>query len=145
MSLTIILETLQEINEGITGVTRAFTRPPETIETAHLPAIAVVLGTWGINEAPAMQDRRRVDHHLKLRVYGNPIGQELNHAARQADLEPFFERVLDAYDAAILLNEKDGSRYESKITGVRYGVATGYDILEFDLDIVEKYDVTFDT
>ena len=145
MSLTAIVDRLQTINAGITGITRAFKRPPETIETAQLPAIAVVLGTWVIRDDEPYISGRRVEHNLKLRVYGNPHGQELNHAARQADLEPFFERVLDTYQQAMLLNELDGSRYEAKITGCRYGVAGGYDTLEFDLLIVEKYIVTVDT
>ena len=147
MSLSNIIDRLYEINRDIEGVETAFRRPPMALDTATLPAMMVVLDRWDVGNAPSYA--RRVVHHLLLRVYGDPIGQEQDVAERQSRLEPFLERILNAYDAAVKLNSHaDILAGWQRISGVTLRVlpyaGTSYTVLEFALEIHEETTVTVD-
>lgn len=147
MSLTNIIDRLYEINRDITGIETAFRRPPMALDTAELPAIMVVLDNWTVGHRPS--DARQTVHHLLLRVYGTPTGQQQDVAARQEELEPFLERVLNAYDATVKLNGlSDMLAGWQGITAVRWRIlpyaGTEYPALEFSLDIHEETIVTVD-
>jgi hypothetical protein len=107
----------------------------------------VVLDSWDVRDMPAYA--RRVDHHLLVRVYGDSSGQDADIAARQQELEPFLERVLNAYDAAVKLDSLDDvlAGYQA-IRSVRFRVLpyAGVDhaVLEFAMDIREETNVTVD-
>lgn len=144
MSLTAIVDQLLTINEKIVGVRRAFARPPQTLSDADIPAIAVLWRNTDVLASDPYMEGRKLHHHFALRLYGPGLGQDTGHASRQERIEPFFERILDAYDAALLLNELDASRYESLITAVRYTTIGQYQVMEFELTVKEKYAVTVD-
>jgi len=148
MSLTNIIDRLYEINRDITGVRRAFRRPPMKLDTAELPALMVVLADWEVRNRPAYA--RRVVHRFSLRLYGSPVGQDEDLAARQAELEPFFERILNAYDAAVMLNDLDDvlAGWQG-IPAVSWRImpyaGIDYPVLDFTLEVREETNVTVDT
>lgn len=141
MSLSNIIDRLYEINADIEGINRAFRRPPMRLDAAEIPAIMVILDRWDVSDMPAYA--RRTDHHLLLRVYGDSAGQDADIAARQQELEPFLERVLNAYDKAIKLNSlEDVLAGYQNITAVRFRVlpyaGVNHAALEFDLFVREE-------
>jgi len=139
MSLSSVLAAMQTINSNVTGVAQAFTRPPQVIDTADIPSLITYWQSSAITNPNYTQ--REVTHTIMIRLVGEPLGQNIDHAARQERLEPFFERVLDAYDGAVQLGSLSGV-HRSEIINAVANWAGEYATIEFTFQITEKYNVT---
>jgi len=146
VTLALIVQRLEDILETVEGVTRAFGRPPQALNTGDLPALVVRWLRSDINESEPYQTGRRLDHHFVVRIYGAPGGQDVDAATRQERLEPYLERVLDRLSAAVLLDGLDSTRYNlSDTMSARLTEIGDYPVIEIELTVTEKYVITVGT
>lgn len=146
MNLGDLFARLYDINSEISGITRAFERPPMKLDTDDIPACMVDWRNPMATYSTYAASGRRTDWHLQIEIWGYPSGQRTDYAERQQDLEAFPERVFDAYEAAVKLDELTGVQF-TNLGAVRfvwrtYGGEVSYPVLEFDLDVIEKTAIT---
>ena len=146
MDLGNLFERLRVINAGISGVEMAYKRPPMVIDTAQLPAAMVDWRNPMATYSTYAASGRKTIWHLQIEIWGDPTGLNTGLAQLQEDLEAFPERVFDAYEAAVKLDELTGVQY-ADLGAVRfvwrtYGGEARYPVFEFDLDVTEKVAIT---
>lgn len=141
MSLQNIFTKLQTLHTTVTGITRAYTYPPNSINTGDAPCIWAVPDTG--EYSLYSQNGRRIDHHVIVRIYGTPIGQGADPEARLLELTPFVERISNLYLANQSLESTDyvvsidADSYQFVVAA--YG-KTNWAALEFRVTVTEKED-----
>ncbi len=141
MELSTIKDKIEAINGAVTGITKSLDSPPDDLPTAWIPCIFPMLRNF--ETSYAANGLGRFDLHFVLQLWGDAIGQNMDVRTRLAKLDPFPERLRDAYAAHIKL---DSTVDQCALTGGRFAVmAYGqieHAMIEFDLDVVVKDAVT---
>lgn len=96
MSISTVSVRLAAMCANITGITKAFARIPRKLEDAELPAAVVFPGQATYERAGG--DVRRVTRDYQIAVYVLK-GLQGGETQGQEAVEPFFERVLDYFEA----------------------------------------------
>lgn len=142
MTFTAVKDAIETVNKTVSGLKTVHRDPPENIESAQVPLMTALMRDVDPISYNAAE-QCRMEYHFALQIWGDAIGQGKDYRARMAKLEPFMERVRDAYAAHITLNRECD---HCELTAGRITVAPYAEIphvvLEFDLTVVLKEAVT---